>query len=236
MYVVMSASQTWSSCFTPSLWLRFTNGHGHADSRWLSSLERVDASSSPVPPALPDPAPTSSSPPVADTISPSAVSAAIHSPRPLAAVAISPLQVSSPVTENKERDHLRVLIQDQARVIANLEAEKSSLLTSVAQLEQLDLSRHFLPGSLTSTSKRSTLELQQTIEALRSEQSKTEKLQDFLQHAESDVEQLSNQIEEQKVLVATLETEKGVVARQLIAAKTGKLSTTPRRVCTLTIV
>lgn len=57
---------------------------------------------------------------------------------------------------------------------------------------------------------------------LKSEQSKTEKLQDFLEHAESDVEQLTNQLEEQKDRISDLEAEKNVSARQLTAAKTGE--------------
>ena len=66
-----------------------------------------------------------------------------------------------------------------------------------------------------------TLELQQTADLLRSEQSKTEKLQGFLEHAESDVEQLTNQLEEHKDRIFVLETDKSAVARQLQAAKSG---------------
>ncbi len=64
-------------------------------------------------------------------------------------------------------------------------------------------------------------ELQQVNDLLRSEQSKTEKLQGFLEHAEKDVEQMSNQLDEQKDLVSTLEQEKAGISRQLSAAKTG---------------
>jgi peptidoglycan hydrolase CwlO-like protein len=69
-----------------------------------------------------------------------------------------------------------------------------------------------------------TLELQQTTELLRSEQSKTEKLQGFLEHAESDVEQLTNQAEEYKDLISSLEAEKNANTRQLQGAKTGEES------------
>lgn len=66
------------------------------------------------------------------------------------------------------------------------------------------------------------LELQQTSDLLRSEQSKTEKLQGFLEHAEHDVEQLTNQLEEQKARIATLESDKNSTARHLQVAKTGR--------------
>lgn len=71
---------------------------------------------------------------------------------------------------------------------------------------------------------KSQLELEQTGALLKSEQSKTEKLQDFLEHAESDVEQLTNQLEEQKDRISDLEAEKSASARQLTAAKTGETS------------
>ena len=64
-------------------------------------------------------------------------------------------------------------------------------------------------------------ELQQLQDLLRSEQSKTEKLQGFLEHAEKDVEEMSNQLDKQKALVASLEQEKVALSRQLSGAKTG---------------
>lgn len=66
------------------------------------------------------------------------------------------------------------------------------------------------------------LELQQTAELLKSEHSKTERLQGFLEHAESDIEQLTNQLEEHKARISTLESDKNSTARQLQAAKTGR--------------
>lgn len=121
---------------------RFTNGNGHPDSKWLASLDRVDA---PLSPAPPSPAPPSaSSPPPSARVPPSPVPpAAIHAPKPQAAVT-SPLPtVTSPTSDNKERDDLRALIQDQARAIASLEVEKSSLLASVEQLNQLETSEYY---------------------------------------------------------------------------------------------
>ena len=67
-----------------------------------------------------------------------------------------------------------------------------------------------------------TSELQQTTDLLRSEQSKTEKLQGFLEHAESDVEQLTNQLEEHKERIAALEIDKTSTSRQLQGVKAGK--------------
>ncbi len=64
-------------------------------------------------------------------------------------------------------------------------------------------------------------ELQQMNDVLQSERSKTEKLQGFLEHAESDVEQLTNQLEEHNIRLSSLESEKGSLSRQLAAAKTG---------------
>lgn len=96
-----------------------------------------------------------------------------------------------------------------------------ALSASVEQLKELEtsaLTHHVVSWRSTDLSA----ELQQTSDLLRSEQSKTEKLQDFLQHAESDVEQLSNQLDEQKRLFSTLEAEKAAVSRQLSAARTGK--------------
>ena len=64
-------------------------------------------------------------------------------------------------------------------------------------------------------------ELQQTSERLRSEQSKTEKLQGFLEHAESDVEQLTKEVEEHKARISAVESDKNSTVRQLQTAKTG---------------
>ena len=68
------------------------------------------------------------------------------------------------------------------------------------------------------------VELQQTAELLRSEQSKTERLQGFLEHAEHEVEQLTNQLDQQKAMITSLEADKVNAARQLGIAKTGRYS------------
>ena len=67
----------------------------------------------------------------------------------------------------------------------------------------------------------SLVEFQQISDLFRSEQSKTEKLQGFLEHAEKDVEEMTNQLDEQKALVSTLEQEKAGLSRQLTGAKNG---------------
>lgn len=52
---------------------------------------------------------------------------------------------------------------------------------------------------------------------------KTEKLQRYLKHAEEDVEKLTTQLDEQKAMVTSLESEKGQLSRQLSASKSGWL-------------
>lgn len=120
--------------------ISFTNGHESAVSEWLTSLDRVEASSSPAPPYASASA-SAVSPPQSAIESPRLPSpAGIHSPRPvLAAATLSP-QVTSPISDNKERDDLRSLMQDQARAIANLKAEKAALANSIDQLKQLESS------------------------------------------------------------------------------------------------
>ncbi len=113
---------------------RFTNGHNVApDTHWLSSLDRVDgptpppstafrhqpSSEYPTPPPLPYP--PASSPSI--------------SPRPPHAIA--PL-IHPDVGGQTD---LRTLIQEQARAIASLEAEKVSLNASAEQLKHAETSK-----------------------------------------------------------------------------------------------
>ncbi|KAI0692963.1 hypothetical protein BC835DRAFT_1098649 [Cytidiella melzeri] len=182
----------------------FTNGNGHTDSHWLSSLDRVETPSSPS--FASGAPPTTSPPPRAQAVPPS--SAGIHAPKPIVPGRMSQ-PVTSPISDDKEHDDLRSLIQDQARVIASLEAERNTLAASAEQLKQLE-SR-----------------LQQANDLLGSEQSKTEKLQGFLEHAEQEVEQMTNLLDEQKDLVSTLEQEKGTLLRQLAGARTGSCRIAP---------
>ncbi|PSS29717.1 hypothetical protein PHLCEN_2v2865 [Hermanssonia centrifuga] len=172
----------------------FTNGHNVApDTHWLSSLDRVDGPTPPLSTFRHHPSSAYPTPP--PLLSPPASSPSI-SPRPPHAIA--------PLTHPDVggQTDLRTLIQEQARAIASLEAEKVSLNVSVEQLKHADT------------------KLQQMNDVLQSERSKTEKLQGFLEHAESDVEQLTNQLEEHNIRLASLESEKGSLSRQLAAAKT----------------
>ncbi len=45
------------------------------------------------------------------------------------------------MVDDKERDDLRTLIQEQAKAISNLEAEKNALTASVEELKPLESSK-----------------------------------------------------------------------------------------------
>lgn len=132
----VSCSLTWvlASSETSGYDNSFSNGNGDKDSHWLSSLERVDTPSSP-PQSSNGTTVVSSSPQ-----SPSRPSSAtIHAPKPVTPG--RPLQPITPsASDDKERDDLRTLIQEQARTIASLESEKKTLTASLEQLKPLESS------------------------------------------------------------------------------------------------
>lgn len=106
----------------------FSQGTGNpsADNDWLASLTSVDA------PAQSYQSPKPSSPSPAASRRQSLVS-------PQASIATPPPRPSS--VKPGERDDLRALIQDQARTIATLESEKTSLTMSLEQLKHAEASQ-----------------------------------------------------------------------------------------------